>query len=501
MNKLIIIIVSALLSSLYANELVVLETMYPDSWFSFGNQYDEFEFAESETGDLIALFARMGQDWSPNYLVKQYPQNEPAQAYSVGAFYGMGGWFNPTLCGFQNQKLLVQEYAVGDIVTPFATYRLKALDLTPDNQNEEQYFYAASDTQIKRIWKTDSTHASAFCKKWRWDHGSELYFISNIDLFSEPMWPEDSSFVFNGDTVVAINNVESYSQAKVASSDTYLSIFQRTESDSLGFVCVNHDTIIAQADSILPGSTSRFMVHSRDDSFWVLNQPAANASIHLWTLNTNSLETSTELVYTSPEGSNEYLPGFQSSLLDDEVVLQIPVLKDQTSTEIINWYSLINKRISLNDYSVIAIDTIFVFEPQTNIIRNRIITDGYNTHNLIATRTPEYSRLYYSGGNDLVHTDRRDLQVPSDLAILNAYPNPFNSQLTIDIALPISSREVILDVFDLEGRLVWSKHFVSRNPVVWQGLNFEGTALGSGIYLLRLSDGIIQDSRKIMLLK
>jgi len=501
MKKSIVLIVAALLSTSFANEVVVLETMYPDSWFSFGNQYSEFEFAESETGDLIALYARMGQDWSPSYLVKQYPENESAQAYSVGAFYGMGGCFNPTICGFEDQKLLVQEYCLGDIVTPFGTYKLRSLDLTPNNNHAEQYFYTDYDTQISRIWKIDSTHAFAFCKKWDWDEGVKLFFISNIDLFNEPMWPEDSSFIFHGDTVVVIDNVLSYSQAKLETSDTYLSIYQLTDSDSLGFVCVNHDSAIAQEDSILPVSTSKYIIHSRNDSFWALNHPISSSTINLWTFNTNSLEASTELVYTSPGGSNECLASFHSTLLDDEVVLQIPVLKDQTSTEVTNWYSLINKRISLNDYSIITIDTIFVFEPQTNIIRNRIINDGQNTHSLIATRTPEYSRLYYYGGNSLVNIDQADFQVPTDLAISNVYPNPFNSHLTIDISLPTDFKGVTLDIFDLRGQLVWSNKSVSTNSVAWNGLNIKQEALGSGIYLIRLSDGVVQDSRKIMLIK
>lgn len=501
MKKLTVTILVVLLSTLCASELVILETMYPDSWFSFGNQYNEFELAESESGDLIALFALMGQDWSPSPLVKQYPENEEAQSYGVGEFWGMGGCFDPTICGFEGQKLLVQEHCMGDIVTPYASYKLRSLDLTPSNNHTEQSFYTANDTQVKRIWRVDSTHASAFAKKWDWDDGHKLLFISNIDLFNEPIWPDDSNFVYNGDTVAVINNVWNYSQSKLETSDTYLSIYQLTDSDSLGFVCVNHDTIIAQEDSILPGNTLKYSVHSRGDSFWTLSHTSGASIISIWTFNTNTLETSTQLVYTSLEGSNEYLAEFQSALLDEEIVLQIPVLKDQTSTEVLNWYGLINKRISLNDYSVIAIDTIFVFEPQTNIIRNRVLSDGQSTHNLFATRTPEYSRLYYYGGNSLVNINHVGLKTPSGLAISNVYPNPFNCQLTLDFSLPTGSKNVTLDIFDLKGQLVWSYSSVPKNSVIWSGVDNKGMALESGIYLVRISDGIVYDSRKVMLIK
>lgn len=501
MKKPIVIIVVALLSTLSANELVVLETMYPDSWFSFGNQYSDFDFIESETGDLIALFARMGQDWSPSYLVKQYPENQPAQAYGVGAFYGNGGSFDPTICGFEDQKLLVQEHAVGDIITPFNTYMLRALDLTHSNNHTEHFFFSYADTQIKRIWKMDSTHVSAFCMKWDWDAGPKLLFIKNIELFSEPVWPEDSSFVFYGDTLLVIDDVWSYSQAKIDAQNIYLSIFQLTDSDSLGFVCVNHESVVAQADSILPGNTSRYRIHSRDDSFWVLNHPSGSATINLWTFNTNSLETSTNLVYTSPVGSNEHLAGFHSALLDDEVVLQIPVLKDQSSSTVTNWYSLINKRISLSDYSVIAIDTIFVFEPQTNIIRNRIINSGQNIHNLIATRSPEYARLYYYGGNNLVNIDQAEFHLPNELTINNMYPNPFNGQITMDFSLPTDSKGVTLEIFDVKGQTVWLKNAIYGQSVTWDGHAISGESLASGLYIVKLSNGVVQDSRKIMLVK
>jgi hypothetical protein len=75
---------------------------------------------------------------------------------------------------------------------------------------------------------------------------------------------------------------------------------------------------------------------------------------------------------------------------------------------------------------------------------------------------------------------------------LSAGPNPFTPALTIQYVLPAAA-EVSLSIFDAAGRLVHRSNAVlepaGTHQVEWRGTNGAGRAVGSGIYLCRLSAG------------
>jgi len=488
------IVVLSLSSIVMAQSLETLETYYPNDQYWFQEWYPQFNMTISETGDILGMYDLMSYG-EESYIMRQYPQNEPAKLYHIGGYTGNGGWYYPHICGFENQNLLIQISYFGDLVEPYDTHKLMSLDLTNSNNHYNQYFYS-KQSQIKGIWKTDSSHASAFSKEWRLDDDHALLFIKEIDLFDEWQNLYDSNFVVNGDTLLEIPSVSSYYQQKLKSNNTFLSIYDLTGSDNWSSVCVTLDSLVTQIDSIFPMSTTIPHLDATEESFRALFKMSDEESVHLWTYNPFTAEMTNNLVYTSPVESGEYLGGYQSTILTDEIVLQIPVLRSGTSTAISNWYGLINKRISRGDYSILATDTIFVFETQTDIIRHQIDNDGLTTHSLIGIRTPEYSRIYYYGINNLVMVEKEQNLVPRDLAILNTYPNPFNNQLRIAISLPEQHNSAFLQVFDLRGRLVWSKKDLQGNSVIWNGQD-----LDSGVYLLKLSSGPIHDSQKILMIK
>ncbi|MBL0063221.1 MAG: T9SS type A sorting domain-containing protein [bacterium] len=89
--------------------------------------------------------------------------------------------------------------------------------------------------------------------------------------------------------------------------------------------------------------------------------------------------------------------------------------------------------------------------------------------------------------------------IPTEFAIANTYPNPFNSTLSIQYDVPTPAH-VSLSVYDLTGRqvatLVNSVQPSGSHSTSWQADNFP-----SGLYFLNLRSGGHSESRKIVLLK
>jgi Cohesin domain/Secretion system C-terminal sorting domain/Fibronectin type III domain/Bacterial Ig-like domain (group 2) len=91
------------------------------------------------------------------------------------------------------------------------------------------------------------------------------------------------------------------------------------------------------------------------------------------------------------------------------------------------------------------------------------------------------------------------LLVPDKYAISQNYPNPFNPSTTIDYAIP-SSGFVELKVYDVTGRLV--KTLVSQHESAgYYTVRFDGSALPSGVYFLRISANKFLEIKKMVLMK
>ena len=89
--------------------------------------------------------------------------------------------------------------------------------------------------------------------------------------------------------------------------------------------------------------------------------------------------------------------------------------------------------------------------------------------------------------------------VPSEMALLSNYPNPFNPATTLSISLMRDS-EVRLAVYDIGGRQVkvLAEEYLTAGTYTY---NFNAGGLSSGIYCARLSAGVNRESIKIMYIK
>ncbi|MCH7614098.1 MAG: T9SS type A sorting domain-containing protein, partial [Candidatus Marinimicrobia bacterium] len=97
-----------------------------------------------------------------------------------------------------------------------------------------------------------------------------------------------------------------------------------------------------------------------------------------------------------------------------------------------------------------------------------------------------------------------DLNLPSDIVLHNAYPNPFNPMTTIQYKLP-NAGIVDLKIYDLMGREVRSlvNAFTSAGTqsVIWDAKDDNGNSVSSGVYIYRLESQGQLHSKKLVLLK
>ena len=97
-----------------------------------------------------------------------------------------------------------------------------------------------------------------------------------------------------------------------------------------------------------------------------------------------------------------------------------------------------------------------------------------------------------------------DEPLPTEFAISNAYPNPFNPTVNIDFSIPEQTK-VNIRIYDLLGRLVFvhKQEFASSGKYRfrWDGSKNNGIAVASGIYFVAIQHEAKIYNQKITYLK
>ena len=144
---------------------------------------------------------------------------------------------------------------------------------------------------------------------------------------------------------------------------------------------------------------------------------------------------------------------------------------------------------------VSILDSISFQQQQPDISYGRT-TDGGEEWNFFDSPTPGET-------NQLLSIDQENY-IPQSVSIISAYPNPFNPNCTINFQASQRS-EVTIQVYNLAGQLVLNRsqktELIGLNKWVWNGTSDTGNRVGSGIYLLQISDGISSSLVKIILAK
>ena len=92
-----------------------------------------------------------------------------------------------------------------------------------------------------------------------------------------------------------------------------------------------------------------------------------------------------------------------------------------------------------------------------------------------------------------------EIGLPKDFALSQNYPNPFNPSSEIEYALP-KAGAVRLEVFNSLGQRV-AVLVDTHKEAGWHRVVFDGRALSSGVYLVRMSTSEFSKTQKMLLQK
>jgi len=165
-------------------------------------------------------------------------------------------------------------------------------------------------------------------------------------------------------------------------------------------------------------------------------------------------------------------------------------------------------------------DDIYVAVKFTNTTYNSpIVTDGNGPSETGKTYFSSNSATWIDVGTSFNHdvairvrtsptlavsVDEDDDLLPFNFELKNNYPNPFNPTTTIEYTIPIKS-DVDISIFNLLGQkvntIVEGEESAGEHRVSWDGTDFTGNRVASGIYLYRINAGDNSQTKKMMFIK
>ncbi len=105
---------------------------------------------------------------------------------------------------------------------------------------------------------------------------------------------------------------------------------------------------------------------------------------------------------------------------------------------------------------------------------------------------------------DPTYASESEFNLPTSFSLSQNYPNPFNPVTSICFDLPTAGT-VSLQVLNLQGQIVQTlaagQKSAGRYTVSWDGKNFNGENVASGIYFYRLTANDFIQTRKMLLIK
>ncbi|GAF67717.1 unnamed protein product, partial [marine sediment metagenome] len=93
---------------------------------------------------------------------------------------------------------------------------------------------------------------------------------------------------------------------------------------------------------------------------------------------------------------------------------------------------------------------------------------------------------------------------PKAYSLLQNYPNPFNLSTIVEYSIP-EPLPVTLEIYNIEGQRIRTLEQgykpVGRYSTKWDGKDFAGNELSSGIYFYQLKAGSFRETKKMILIK
>ncbi len=145
-----------------------------------------------------------------------------------------------------------------------------------------------------------------------------------------------------------------------------------------------------------------------------------------------------------------------------------------------------------------CIDTGIAYYTMENYIGEEVVTVDLSPEEYSGT-APDL------GCFEFIQSISNDNVLSSDLIKLSNYPNPFNPQTTIYFDLPQNVYNAKIKIYNFKGEFIkdydLSNCNRTANQVIWDGLDYRGNSVGSGIYFYRLITDKNIITKKMILLK
>jgi hypothetical protein len=94
---------------------------------------------------------------------------------------------------------------------------------------------------------------------------------------------------------------------------------------------------------------------------------------------------------------------------------------------------------------------------------------------------------------------------PSHVQLHEAFPNPFNPEVNLSFTLETQVEMLSLEVFNIQGDLIQTlssgSHIMGTHNFSWMGTDDNGNTVSSGVYLVRLNTGTINQIQRVTLLR
>ncbi len=167
--------------------------------------------------------------------------------------------------------------------------------------------------------------------------------------------------------------------------------------------------------------------------------------------------------------------------------------------------SVINNPIKIPHHGLTPTnsDFLILIELDTSLMKNGY-TFNYRFWAMDKGIIPEFSNspdtgYYQCIWDTTITVIETDVTLLQDFSLSQNFPNPFNPSTVISYQLPISGK-VSIKVYDILGREIVTL-INEEKPAGNYKVEFDGTALPSGIYFYRLQAGEFVEAKKMILLK
>ena len=158
---------------------------------------------------------------------------------------------------------------------------------------------------------------------------------------------------------------------------------------------------------------------------------------------------------------------------------------------------IVNQSTGENDFITINTVTLENDESIAVILRDLVLNGSSGDHVVFdALRVTPVTSVG-------LKTKDQDINIDQMIKINSAYPNPFNSSVTIGYQTSINAT-INISLFDIYGRTVFNKSNETQagnHLFSWDGQNSFGLDLPSGVYYLSISSPYIFETIKVVLLK